>query len=216
MNNHFETVKRLAKAYASPDPAHDYLHVERVFKNGQLILQQEPEADAEVVLTAILLHEVFNFPKNHPMSSESGEICALIAGQILIDHQFNPDKILKVQGCIRNHSYSKGVVPSTLEEKIVQDADRLDAIGAIGIARCFATSADMKRPFYDSQDPFAQKRELDDKIYAIDHFYKKLLKLGEAMHTKAGQRLAKKRIDFMKHFLLQLSDELDASSAQNS
>lgn len=216
MNNKFETFKRLAKAYASSDPAHDYLHVERVFTNGQFILQQEPEADAEVVLTAILLHEVFNFPKNHPMSSESGEICALIAGQLLTDHHFNPDKLPKVQACIRNHSYSKGVVPTTLEEKIVQDADRLDAIGAIGMARCFATSAEMKRPFYDSQDPFAQKRELDDQNYAIDHFYKKLLRLGEAMHTKAGQELAKVRIDFMKHFLLQLSDELDVSSAKYS
>jgi uncharacterized protein len=74
----------------------------------------------------------------------------------------------------------------------------------------------MKRPFYDSQDPFAQKRELDDQNFAIDHFYKKLLKLGEAMHTKAGHELAKKRIDFTQHFLLHLSEELDFSSAQNS
>jgi uncharacterized protein len=198
----------IAKEYSTNDPAHDYLHVYRVFKNGQLILKQEPDADEEVVLTAILLHEVFNFPKNHPLSSKSGDICSIIVGQLLADHYFNPEKMPKVLDCIRNHSFSKGIVPTTLEEKIVQDADRLDAIGAIGIARCFATSAEMKRPFYDFQDPFAQNRELDDKSFAIDHFYRKLLKLGESMHTATAKELAVKRINYMKSYLEQVSEEI--------
>lgn len=198
----------IAKEYSTNDPAHDYLHVYRVFKNGQLILKQEPDADEEVVLTAILLHEVFNFPKNHPLSSKSGDICSIIVGQLLADHYFNPEKMPKVLDCIRNHSFSKGIVPTTLEEKIVQDADRLDAIGAIGIARCFATSAEMKRPFYDFQDPFAQNRELDDKSFAIDHFYRKLLKLGESMHTATAKELASKRINYMKSYLEQVSEEI--------
>lgn len=198
----------IAKEYSTNDPAHDYLHVYRVFKNGQLILKQEPDADEEVVLTAILLHEVFNFPKNHPLSSKSGDICSIIVGQLLADHYFNPEKMPMVLDCIRNHSFSKGIVPTTLEEKIVQDADRLDAIGAIGIARCFATSAEMKRPFYDFQDPFAQNRELDDKSFAIDHFYRKLLKLGESMHTATAKELAVKRINYMKSYLEQVSEEI--------
>ena len=206
--NHYEAYIPVAKAYSSNDPAHDYLHVFRVFKNGQTLLKKEPEADGDIVLTAILLHEVFNFPKGHPMSSKSGDICSLLAGQLLEEHHFNPEKIPRVMDCIKNHSFSKGIIPATIEEKIVQDADRLDAIGAIGIARCFATSADMKRPFYDSQDPFAQNRELDDKNFCMDHFYKKLLKLGDAMHTPAARLMAEERIRFMHSYLDQLSEEL--------
>jgi uncharacterized protein len=208
IKNKYERFIDVAKDYSSCDPAHDYLHVYRVFKNGQSILKQEPDADEEIVLTAILLHEVFNFPKNHPLSSKSGDICSMIVGQLLVEHNFNPKKIPKVLECIKNHLFSKGVFPTTLEEKIVQDADRLDAIGAIGIARCFATSAEMKRPFYDLQDPFAQNRERDDKSFGIDHFYRKLLKLGESMHTATAKQMAVMRINYMKNYLDQLSEEI--------
>lgn len=208
MSSNYKAFLAIAKRLSSKDPAHDFLHVHRVFKNGQAILTEEMEADEEVVLTAILLHEVVNLPKNHPMSSRSGDLSARLADDILIEQNFLPEKRQRVLACIQNHSFSKGVQPETLEEKIVQDADRLDAIGAIGVARCFATCSELERPFYHEADPFATERTLDDQNYGLDHFYKKLLLLGDTMHTEAAKKMAESRINFMKDYLRQLSVEI--------
>jgi uncharacterized protein len=197
----------IAKARSSDDPAHDYLHVQRVYENARRILQHE-SADEEVVLTAVLLHELFNYPKHHPESHRSGEICAEIAKGVLEEHGFNREKIPHVLDAIRNHSFSKGVVPTTIEGKIVQDADRLDAIGAIGIARCFATCSSMGRPFYNPEDPLCEHRDPNDKEYGIDHFFTKLFKIAEGMHTETARQIAAQRTEYMRQFLVQLSDEL--------
>lgn len=161
-----------------------------------------------MVLTAVLLHELFNYPKGHPLSSRSGEVCAERAAAVLLANGFpEPDQPL-VLACIRDHSFSKGVRPETLEGQIVQDADRLDAVGAIGIARCFATSAEMRRPFYDPADPFCSQRPPDDKRWGVDHFYTKLLRIAERMNTPTGRRMAESRIAFMRVYLEQLRSEL--------
>ena len=112
-----------------------------------------------------------------------------------------PGAVLRAQGwdeasreavayAIRVHPFSLGVTPVTLEAKVLQDADRLDAIGAVGVARCFATCADLKRPFYDPDDPLCARRDPDDKRWGIDHFYKKLLRLEEGVidHAKASRK----------------------------
>ncbi len=109
---------------------------------------------------------------------------------------------------IRVHPFSRGVVPSTLEAKILQDADRLDAIGAIGIARTFATCAEMGRPFYCAEDPFCRGRESDDKAWGLDHFYRKLLTIQATMNTEAGRRRAADRSAFLRTYLEQLEREL--------
>jgi uncharacterized protein len=196
-----------AKRAASADPAHDFLHVQRVYENARLILQIE-EADEEVVLTAILLHELFNYPKGHPESSKSGDVCAEKAEAVLREEGFPESKIPDVLDCIRNHSFSKGVTPSTIEGKIVQDADRLDAIGAIGIARCFATCSEMGRPFYEPNDPLSRKRQPDDKEYGIDHFYIKLLRIADGLHTETVRRIASGRTHFMEQFLARMEAEI--------
>ena len=92
--------------------------------------------------------------------------------------------------------------------KILQDADRLDAIGAIGIARVFATGGSLKRPFYNIDDPFCKARKPDDKTWTVDHFYQKLLKLEFLMNTKSGKMEAKKRTKVLKEFLNQLQQEI--------
>ena len=108
-----------------------------------------------------------------------------------------------------DESRARAQDPKTLEAKVLQDADRLDAIGAIGIARCFATSADMKRPFYAPDDPFCRTRAPDDKQWGLDHFYKKLLRIGDGLHTQAARAIAGERIAFMRAFLDQLEREVD-------
>ena len=197
----------IAKQRSSQDPAHDFLHVQRVLNNAILILSEIP-ADQEVVIPAILLHELFTYSKGDPRSRYSGDRCAELAMDILTEHKYPLVKLEKVLECIKFHSFSRGVIPDRIEGKIVQDADRLDSIGAIGVARCFASCAEMERPFYDLNDPFAQGRELDDIHYGLDHFYIKLLKLGENMHTAPAKSMAHKRTAFMLGFLQEFKNEI--------
>jgi uncharacterized protein len=192
---------------ATAEPAHDALHVRRVMANARRIAEAEG-ADVDVCVTAALLHELFNYPKNHPESSRSGDVCAEHATALLGEHGYDAAFTERVAYCIRVHSFSRGILPETLEGKVLQDADRLDAIGAIGIARCFATCADMKRPFYASDDPFCQAREPDDKQWGIDHFYRKLLRIGDGLHTATARAIARDRIEFMRTYLAQLEREI--------
>jgi uncharacterized protein len=198
-----ETFARIAHA----EPAHDELHVRRVMANARTIATQE-HADVAIAVTAALLHELFNLPKSHPDSSRSGEICAEHARELMRRHAYDEATIARVAYCIAVHSFSRGIVPETLEARVLQDADRLDAIGAIGIARLFATCADMKRPFYDPRDPFCRERPADDKQFGVDHFYKKLLKIGDGLHTATARALATERMAMMHAYLEQLAREI--------
>lgn len=199
-----------AEAFArleGADPAHDALHVRRVMQSARRIAAAEG-ADVDVAVTAAMLHELFNYPKEHPDSARSGEVCAVEAEALLQAHGVDPSFAARVAYCIRVHPFSRGIVPDTLEARVLQDADRLDAIGAIGIARCFATTAAMRRPFYAPDDPFCRGRAPDDKQWGVDHFYRKLLRIGEALHTPTARRLAAERLAFMRAYLDQLAGEI--------
>ena len=114
----------------------------------------------------------------------------------------------RIAACIRDHAFSKGVVAASLEGRIVQDADRLDAIGAIGIARLFATTSEMRRPFYADVDPLCVARAPNDKLWGVDHFFRKLLKIEAGLHTETARRLAVERVAAMRAFLAQLEREI--------
>ncbi len=189
------------------DSAHDFQHVLRVTHNAQRITEKE-HGDPWVSVTAAWLHELFNHPKGHPESRMSGAVCAERAATLLSAQHWDTSVVAKVAEAIAEHPFSLGKIPTTLEGKILQDADRLDAIGAIGIARCFATTASMKRPFYHFEDPFAEHRELDDKNYGLDHFAAKLFKLAGSMHTPTARAMAVQRDAYMREFLKQLGDEI--------
>jgi uncharacterized protein len=189
------------------EPAHDALHVRRVMAHARTIAAAEG-ADVDVVETAALLHELHNLPKDHPDSALSGERCGDEAAALLRAYGYDERFVARVAYCIRVHSFSRGVVPETLEARVLQDADRIDAIGAVGIARCFATTAVMGRPFYAVDDPFCRERAPVDKEFAVDHFYKKLLLVGERMHTATARRMATERSDFLRLYLQQLEREI--------
>ena len=202
------TLDRVAAARTiTHEPAHDYLHVRRVVMNARHIAEAEG-ADRFVVTAAALLHELFNHPKGHPESHLSGEVCAAEACAVLREAGCPSKYIEPVCYAIRVHSFSRGIVPDTLEAKVLQDADRLDAIGAIGVARCFATCAQMQRPFYEPSDPFCHAREPNDKEFGLDHFYKKLLRVPGTLHTRTAHGLAAERIAFMNDYLEHLRREL--------
>jgi uncharacterized protein len=192
------------------DPAHDYFHVLRVAENARAIAAAEG-ADGEIAVAAALLHELVNLPKDHPESARSGELCAVEAERVLAAEGWPEEKRRHVAACIGTHSFSRGLQPETIEAAVLQDADRLDAIGAIGIARCFATSAAMRRPFYAPDDPLCERRAPDDKLWAVDHFFKKLLKIPDTLNTATARAMAGERARFMRAYLDQLAAEIAAS-----
>ncbi len=189
------------------DSAHDFDHIMRVFKNAQKICKNE-NANEKLVLGAVLLHDVVSYPKSDKRSKLSSIKSAEKSKKILKKFNFTKEEIQTISDAIRDHSFSRNKIPATLEGKILQDADRLDAIGAIGIARVFAVSGSEKRPFYNVTDPFCKNRIPDDEIWALDHFYCKLLKLESLMNTKSGKIEAKKRTKVLKDFLNELKKEI--------
>jgi uncharacterized protein len=200
-------LRAIAEARATSESAHDFLHVLRVTANARRIAEAEG-ARLDIVVPAALLHELFNYPKGHPDSPRSGEVCADHARVVLRAEGFDAEAIDAIATCIREHPFSLRVVPVTPEGKVLQDADRLDAIGAIGIARCMATCADMKRPFYSLDDPFCATRAPDDKAFGIDHFYAKLLRIPDVLHTATARAMASERVVAMTAFLGELAREI--------
>lgn len=190
------------------DPAHDLSHVKRVVKTALELCRQE-KGQIEIVLPAAYLHDCFTFPKNHPDRAKSSMMAADKATQFLKDIGYPSEYINGIHHAICSHSYSANIAPTTLEAKIVQDADRLDALGAVGIARCLQVSASFGSSLYEMDDPFCRGRDLDDKRYTVDHFYNKLFKLEAMMNTTSAKQEAKKRTDYMKGFLSQLKGEIE-------
>lgn len=195
--------KRLEKN----DSAHDFDHIMRVLKNAKKIARKE-KANTRMITAAVLLHDIVSYQKSDPRSKNSSTESAEKSRKILKKYSFNQDEISIISDAIRDHSFSRGVTPKTLEGRILQDADRLDALGAIGIARTFAVGGAENRSFYNNNDPFCSKRFPDDKSWTLDHFYNKLLLLEKTMNTKTGKIEARKRIKIMTKFLDELKKEI--------
>lgn len=204
-----EDLKQQAeKMLEGRDPGHDFEHIMRVYRNAELIGKGEG-ADMEILLAAALLHDVVVYPKGSSKRSKSSDDSADLAEKILKKCGWPKGKIDRVSYCIRTHSYSKGIRPSSLEGRVLQDADRLDALGAIGVARTFSVGGSENRKFYNPADPFCKTgREPQDWQWTLDHFQAKLLKLHRTMHTKTAKRMAKKRVRFMRAFLKQMAKEI--------
>jgi len=201
-----DLIKNDVKKIIQNDPSHDFAHIIRVYNNAQKICEKE-KVNAKLVLCAALLHDVVFYPKSHKYSNLSSIHSAKKAKLILKKYSFSDKEIMIISDAICDHSFSQNKIPETLEGKILQDADRLDALGAIGIARVFATAGSLKRSFYNPNDPFCNKRKPDDKTWTVDHFFQKLFKLESLMNTKSGKIEAKKRTLVLKKFLNQLKQE---------
>ena len=205
--NVIDLLQKQVRQRMKNDPSHDFYHIMRVYKNAQKLCKKE-KANEKLVLSAVLLHDIISYPKSDKRSKISSLKSAEEAKKILKQLDFTPEEIQIVSNAIRDHSFSRGKKPETLEGKILQDADRLDAIGAIGIARVFAVGGSEKRPFYNNEDPFCKTRTPDDKTWTLDHFYNKLLKLESLINTKSAKIEAKKRTKILKDFLSELKKEL--------
>lgn len=189
------------------DPAHDFSHSLRVALLAHRIAEAE-SGDGDVAVAAALLHDAVWVPKNHPDSPRAAAMSAELVPGFCAGLPAVAEKAGLISAAILTHSFSGGGTPSSLEGQIVQDADRLEALGAIGIARVFATGGSFGAALWHPGDPFAQGRELDDKAYSLDHFERKLLKLSDGMNTGEGKRMAQTRQAAMLDFLQALRKEL--------
>ncbi|MBZ7462803.1 phosphohydrolase [Klebsiella michiganensis] len=199
----------LSQHHGQEDAAHDISHFRRVWATAQQ-LAEETAADRLVILTACYFHDIVSLAKNHPERSRSSAMAAEKTLAILQSAfpDFPPERYAAVLHAIEAHSFSAAIAPQSEEAKIVQDADRLEALGAIGLARVFAVSGSLNNSLFDARDPFADRRELDDKTYALDHFQCKLLRLPKTMQTEKGRAMAVHNARFLVQFMAKLSAEL--------
>lgn len=192
------------------DLAHNWDHVNRVYTLAEYITEHE-DADRFIVGMAVLMHDL-----GHTVECKGNEhhvdLSAKLASELMLTFQI-PTKLQEaITHAILAHSFSRGLEPRTLEAGIVRDADRLDALGAIGIMRWGIVGGQRKktgRKPYQLDDPFAERHTLNDNLYMLDHFYTKLLKLEENMMTETGLHLARRRTDFMRQYLDEFKHELE-------
>ncbi|SOC37502.1 HD domain-containing protein [Ureibacillus acetophenoni] len=205
-----ETIKDKVKTiYEQFDASHDFQHIERVFQNAETIMASETTCDKEVVRLSVLLHDVSD--KKYSDTKELEE-------QLINDLPISDDRKQHIREIIASVSFNGGneLPAKTIEAKIVRDADRLDAIGAIGIARTFAYGGAKGRKLYDESEE--ARMEMSEEEYrskstaSVTHFYEKLLLLKELMTTEKGKQMAEERHAFMESFLHQLKKEIKGES----
>lgn len=192
------------------DAAHDTAHIRRVVANARRLAVAEG-AQLEIVLPAAWLHDCVAVSKNSLDRSRASAEAARSACDVLRACHYPDHYLAEIAHAIEAHSFSAGIAPRTIEAMVVQDADRLDALGAIGIARCMMVGGALGRPLYNSDDPFATARLPDDTTSTIDHFYTKLFTIATTMQTATGQAEAHARCAFMHAFLAQLGHEIGAT-----
>lgn len=196
------------------DGSHDLSHLLRVWRNAAAIAATEPDCDLELLVAAVLLHDCVAVEKNSPLRAQASRLAAAHARTLLAGFGWAPDRLDALAHAIEAHSFSAGIAPRSLEARTLQDADRLDAIGAIGIARCFYVGGRLHSSLYDPADPDATTRPLDDRRFALDHFAAKLFRLGDGFHTAAGRRESAARIATMAAFVAAFRSELGLPASQ--
>jgi uncharacterized protein len=190
----------------SADAAHDLEHIRRVVRNARAIAAAEGGM-LEVVVPAAWLHDCVALPKDSGKRALASRLAAKKATAFLRKMGYPAEYLAGIAHVIEAHSFSANISPETLEARIVQDADRLDAIGAIGIARCLMLGGALGKPLYNVEEPLPLVRAPDESQYVVDHFYEKLLQLEEIMTTETGRQEAARRTAFMREYLAHLGHE---------
>ncbi|HEY6724150.1 MAG TPA: HD domain-containing protein [Polyangiaceae bacterium] len=195
----------IAHRCGAGDPAHDVAHAERV---ALWTLRLAPRVEPRTAIAAALLHDNVNLPKDSPDRARASELGAAEAFRILPGLGFSDAETACVAAAIRTHSYSRGEAPTSELGRALQDADRLETLGALGLCRVLSTGTRLGARYFEAVDPWAERRELDDRGYSVDHFFTKLLGLCDSMLTPEGKREARARTDYLLGFLEQLGREI--------
>jgi uncharacterized protein len=204
-----EVIKIVKKQFEDDSTGHDWYHIERVLNMASYI-QEKEGGNREIVQLAALLHDISDHKLNGGILNKGGEVAA----EILKGLSYPENKITLVSSIVDAVSFKGAKVPdamNSIEGKIVQDADRLDAIGAIGIARAFAYGGNKNRPIYKPEQDFKLHDSFEEYVNAeghtINHFYEKLLLLKDRLHTETARKIGQQRHDFMEGFLQQFYNE---------
>ena len=202
-------VHREFENIAMPDSAHDLSHLRRVWKHCEKINSEDAlNVEPLVLMAAAYFHDIVNVPKDSRDRSQASRMAADRAAIILQQLSFPDAHLQETLEAIRCHSFSAQLEAKSMAAKIVQDADRLEALGALGIARVFYVAGQMNSSLFDPDDPFANNRELNDRQFAVDHFFVKLLRIKSGMNTNAGRRRAEELSLKLKNYLDELKQEL--------
>jgi len=204
------TIAFVKETLKGAEGGHDWFHIERVFKNAILIAKNE-KVDPFVVSLGALLHDI----ADAKFYNEDESIGPKKARIFLEKEKVSEDIIVHVENIIKYISFksslSSGKKFTSLELDVIQDADRIDAIGAIGIARCFNYGGFKNRPLYDPDIPpklnMTKEEYKNSTAPTINHFYEKLLLLKDLMNTETGKRVAEERHRYMENFLQQFYSE---------
>jgi uncharacterized protein len=203
-------------ALDSDDLAHDALHIERVYAWAVRLADAE-DADADLAGAAALVHDLINIPKESTARSQASTLSAGAAAEPLAIAGYGEREVAQIVDAVRCCSWSSKLAPPSAIGAALQDADRLDAIGAIGVARTFMTAQAMRLrgaplTLYERNDPLAKQRQANDRQFALDHFSVKLLRLADGMHTALARKEASRRQQMMVALLEQLERELNGSA----
>ncbi len=190
------------------DGSHDLSHLLRVWTNAMAIARTEPGCDRALLAAAVILHDCVVVEKDSPLRAQASRLSAARARELLAAQGWEGERLDALAHAIESHSFSAAIEPRTLEACILQDADRLDAIGAIGVARCFYTGGRMGSALYDPADPAAVVRPLDDRRFALDHFAAKLFRVADGFRTRAGMAMAAERTAVMRAFVAAFQAEI--------
>jgi uncharacterized protein len=201
-----------AEKMRDADPGHDVAHVRRVVLSTERIGKAEG-AQAAVAMPAAWLHDCVVVAKDSPLRSQASRLAAERAEEFLSSIDYPPELIPAIAHAVIAHSFSANIAPESIEAKVVQDADRLEAIGALGLARCLMTGGAMGTQLLHAKEPFPVLRAADDAASSIDHLFVKLLRLPQRMQTATGKSMAEKRVGFLELFLRELAEELDIDPA---
>lgn len=188
------------------DPAHDDGHVERVVRSARMLAQAEG-AEPDVVWAAAWLHDCVHIAKDSLDRPLASRLCAKAAVAFLREAKWPGPGIDAIAHAIEAHSFTAAIEPVTVEAKVVQDADRLDALGAHGLARNLMLAGSWNGGLAHPTDPWAKRRPLDDRAWAVDHFFAKLLTLAGTMKTESGRKEALRREGILRTFLAELARE---------
>jgi uncharacterized protein len=207
-------IQWLEQYWIQEDKSHDIQHLHRVWRNAEKLWKEEGSAaDLLVLLTAAYFHDLVTVPKSDPLRQKASWFSAEKTIELLTNEfeGFPREKFPAIHHAIHAHSFSANVPTSTPEAKILQDADRMEALGAMGIARLFYTAGLMKSSLYNIEDPEAKNRLLNDNVYALDHIDAKLLTLPGTMKTSAGKQMAEKEATYIRDFRKKFLEEIATS-----